>query len=139
MTQESRQVLIELLFLSLYLDDHLSLAEDGPALTLTTSCCGLSVKSVYHLEPVTDFPARPTVEGRNTTVPKETFAALGIVAECVSTDATRYILNGVYFTPEDGGRLIATDGRRLAGTPARVPSREFVLPTAPRSSRGCGH
>ncbi|MES2661506.1 MAG: hypothetical protein V4689_23000 [Verrucomicrobiota bacterium] len=28
MTQESRQVLIELLFLSLYLDDHLSLAED---------------------------------------------------------------------------------------------------------------
>ena len=28
MTQESRQVVIELLFLSLYLDDHLSLAED---------------------------------------------------------------------------------------------------------------
>jgi len=28
MTQDSRQVLIELLFLSLYLDDHLSLAED---------------------------------------------------------------------------------------------------------------
>lgn len=28
MTQETRQVLIELLFLSLYLDDHLSLAED---------------------------------------------------------------------------------------------------------------
>lgn len=28
MTQDCRQVLIELLFLSLYLDDHLSLAED---------------------------------------------------------------------------------------------------------------
>ncbi len=28
MTQDSRQVLIELLFLALYLDDHLSLAED---------------------------------------------------------------------------------------------------------------
>ena len=28
MTQESRQALIELLFLSLYLDNHLSLAED---------------------------------------------------------------------------------------------------------------
>jgi hypothetical protein len=28
MTQESRQALIELLFLSLYLDEHLSLAED---------------------------------------------------------------------------------------------------------------
>lgn len=29
MTQDSRQVLIELLFLSLYLDNQLSLAEDG--------------------------------------------------------------------------------------------------------------
>ena len=28
MTQETRQVVIELLFLALYLDDHLSLAED---------------------------------------------------------------------------------------------------------------
>ena len=28
MTQDSRQSLVELLFLSLYLDDHLSLAED---------------------------------------------------------------------------------------------------------------
>jgi len=63
-------------------------------------------------------------------LPKETFAALGIVAGCASTDATRHILNGVHFTPEEGGMLIATDGRRLAGAPARVPAREFVLPTA---------
>ena len=88
------------------------------------------MKSVYHLEPASDFPARPTVEGRITTVPKETLTALGIVAGCVSTDATRHILNGVYFTQEEGGRLIATDARRLAGAPARVPPREFVLPTA---------
>jgi DNA polymerase-3 subunit beta len=49
---------------------------------------------------------------------------------CASTDATRFVLNGVHFTPEDGGMLIATDGRRLAGAPARVPSREFVLPNS---------
>ena len=103
----------------------------GTTLTLTTSCCGLSVKSVYHLAAtVEDFPARPIVQGRITALPKETFAALAIVAGCASTDATRYVLNGVHFTPEDGGMLIATDGRRLAGAPARVPSREFVLPTA---------
>jgi DNA polymerase-3 subunit beta len=111
---------------------HFAYAEtaDGTTLTLTTSCCGLSVKSVYHLVPkVEDFPARPIVNGQITAIPKETFAALGIVAGCVSTDATRYILNGVHFTPEEGGRVIATDGRRLAGAPARVPSREFVLPT----------
>ena len=104
---------------------------DGITLTLTTSCCGLFVKSVYHLAAnAEDFPARPIVEGQITAMPKETFAALGIVAGCVSTDATRYVLNGVYFTPEDDGLLIATDGRRLAGAPARVPPRGFVLPTA---------
>lgn len=37
------------------------------------------------------------------------------------------MLNGVYFTPEDGGRLIATDGRRLAAAPARIKGRAFVL------------
>jgi DNA polymerase-3 subunit beta len=104
---------------------------EGTTLTLTTSCCGLSIKSVYHLVATADeFPARPIVKGSITSLPKETFAALGIVAACVSTDATRHILNGVHFTPEEGGILIATDGRRLAGAPARVPSREFVLPTA---------
>ncbi len=105
--------------------------QDGTTLTLTTSCCGLSVKSVYHLAVTAeDYPVRPIVNGRITAMPKETFTALGIVAGCVSTDATRYILNGVHFTPDDGGMLIATDGRRLAGAPARVPDREFVLPTA---------
>ncbi len=104
---------------------------DDTALTLTTSCCGLSVKSVYHLvTTVEDFPARPIVHGRITALPKETFAALAIVAGCASTDATRYVLNGVHFTPEDGGMLIATDGRRLAGAPARVPRRSFTLPSS---------
>ena len=112
---------------------HFAFTEDadGTTLTLTTSCCGLSVKSVYHLVvEAKDFPARPIVQGQITPMPKETFAALGIVAGCASTDATRHILNGVYFTPEENGMLIATDGRRLAGAPARVPDREFVLPTA---------
>jgi DNA polymerase-3 subunit beta len=104
---------------------------EGTTLTLTTSCRGLAVKSVYPLVTTAeDFPARPIVEGRITALPKETFAALGVVAGCASTDATRHILNGVYFTPEDGGMLIATDGRRLTGAAARVPSREFVLPSS---------
>ena len=34
------------------------------------------------------------------------------------------------FSPDKGGILIASDGRRLAGAPARVPGREFVLPNA---------
>ncbi|MCF7675290.1 MAG: hypothetical protein K9M97_08085 [Akkermansiaceae bacterium] len=34
------------------------------------------------------------------------------------------------FTPEDGGMLIATDGRRLAGAPVRFTGRSFILPNA---------
>jgi DNA polymerase III sliding clamp (beta) subunit (PCNA family) len=89
----------------------------------------MAVKTVYQLEPkVEEFPARPVVKGPISVVPGATFTALGIVAGCASTDATRYVLNGVHFTPDDGGRIIATDGRRLAGAPARVPAREFILP-----------
>jgi DNA polymerase-3 subunit beta len=101
---------------------------DGMSLTLSVTCGGLAAMSVYHLESADPFPARPTVEGLISAIPKETFAALGIVAGCASTDATRYVLNGVCFTAENGGMLIATDGRRLAGAPARVPARDFILP-----------
>jgi DNA polymerase III sliding clamp (beta) subunit (PCNA family) len=52
------------------------------------------------------------------------------MAGCASADTTRQILNGVFFTPEDGGRLVATDGKRLACCPATVPSKSFVLPVA---------
>ena len=81
---------------------------NGTTLTLTTSCGGMSVTTVYHPEPADQFPARPSVEGRISAMPKETFMSLGVVAGCASTDATRYVLNGVHFTPEDGGLLIAT-------------------------------
>ncbi|MCF7676393.1 MAG: hypothetical protein K9M97_13675, partial [Akkermansiaceae bacterium] len=90
----------------------------------------MNVVSVHKPEPAAEFPARLSVEGRVTALPKETFPALGITAGCASTDASRYVLNGVLFTPEDGGMLIATDGRRLAGAPARFTGRAFILPNA---------
>jgi DNA polymerase-3 subunit beta len=89
----------------------------------------MPVESVYQPVAESQFPERPSLEGRITTMPKETFLALQIVAGCVSTDATRYVLNGVLFSPDDGGTLIATDGRLLAGAPARFAGREFILPS----------
>lgn len=111
---------------------HFAFADtpEGPTLTLTVPCGGMNVVSVHHLEPVAEFPERPSVEGRVTALPKEVFAALGIVAGCASTDATRYILNGVLFSPDDGGLLVATDDRRLAGASVRFSGREFILPSA---------
>ncbi len=103
---------------------------DHSILKLTVTCGGMPVETVYQPEPAGDFPVRPAIQGRITAVPKETLLALQIVAGCASTDTTRYILNGVLFSPDKGGILIATDGRRLAGAPARVPGREFILPSA---------
>ena len=103
---------------------------DHPVLRLTVTCGGMPVESVHKPEPVSGFPERPVIQGRITTVPKETFQALRTVAGCASTDATRYVLNGVLFSPDHGGTLVATDGRCLAGAPARFVGREFILPNA---------
>ena len=101
---------------------------EGPTLTLTVPCGGMNVVSVHKPERVADYPERPTVQGKVTALPKEMFAALGIVAGCASTDATRYVLNGVLFTPEENGLLVATDGRRLAAAPVRFTGQKFILP-----------
>jgi DNA polymerase-3 subunit beta len=109
---------------------HFAFADtpDGPQLTLTVPLGGMNTVSIHHPEPAAEFPARPAAKGRITALPKETFAALAIVAACASTDATRYVLNGVLFTPDDRGMLIATDGRRLVGAPIRFGGRSFILP-----------
>ena len=103
---------------------------DHSVLRLTVTCGGMPVESVYQPEPVSGFPERPVIQGRITVVPKETFQALRTVAGCASSDATRYVLNGVLFSPDNGGILVATDGRCLAGAPARFAGREFILPNA---------
>jgi len=97
-------------------------------LKLTVTCGKMPVETVYQPEPASGFPERPTIQGHITTVPKETLLSLQTVAGGASTDATRYVLNGVLFSPDDGGTLIATNGRLLAGAPARVTGREFILP-----------
>jgi len=88
----------------------------------------MNVVSAHKPKPAGEFPVRPTVQGKVSALPKETFAALGIVTGCASTDATRYVLNGVLFTPEDNGLLVATDGRRLAAAPVRFTGQKVILP-----------
>lgn len=46
----------------------------------------------------------------------------------ISSDETRYILNGVYFEPQDGGkvRMVATDGHRLSMIERELPG-DFKL------------
>ena len=101
-----------------------------PMLHVTAQCGGIQVESTHPTIDVSEFPARPTVIGKSTTIPANTMESLAVVATCASTDKTRYVLNGVLFTPDDSGTLIATDGRRLASAPAVVPPVPFILPNA---------
>ncbi|MGB6221552.1 hypothetical protein [Haloferula sp.] len=95
---------------------------------LHVTCKGIPIETQHPTANLDDFPELSQVEGPSTELPARTIEMLALVATCASKDATRIVLNGVHFTPEDGGLLIATDGRRLAGIPASVPSTDFILP-----------
>jgi DNA polymerase III subunit beta len=93
-------------------------------------CGGIAVESCHPTLEVSEFPEHPVVDGEPTILPARTMESLASVAGCASSDVTRYVLNGVHFNPEDGGRVVATDGRRLACAPAVVPPTPFTLPSA---------
>ena len=97
-------------------------------LGLIIQCGGITATSIYPTLDPSELPSRPNTIGTATELPPATLQRLASVAGCASTDITRQILNGVLFTPEDGGNLVATDGRRLACCPATVPQQAFVLP-----------
>ncbi len=97
-------------------------------LRLIMTCGGISVESRHPTLEVSELPLRPVMDAEEIRIPARTIESLAAIADCASTDVTRYVLNGVLFTPEDGGRLVATDGRRLASAPAEVPPAPFILP-----------
>ncbi len=75
-----------------------------------------------------EFPKLPdSSEDKSHTLDQGELATmLGNVAYAQSTDETRYILNGVYFSFKDGKlALVATDGRRLA-----LVSKDLATPAA---------
>ncbi len=98
-------------------------------LGLVTRQGGIEATSVHLTLDPKEFPEKPAISGEDITVPPATLQHLEVLAACASKDATRQILNGVLFTPEDGGQLVATDGRRLACCPAVVPPQPFILPS----------
>jgi hypothetical protein len=67
-----------------------------------------------------ELPSRPATTGNATKLPPATMQGLAHVVGCASSDTTSQILNGVFITPEDGGRLVTTDGKRLACCPSAV-------------------
>jgi len=90
-------------------------------LRLVMVCGGISAESRHPTFDVSELPLRPVIDSEEIRISAKTFESLTTVADCASNDATRYVLNGVLFTPEDGGRLVAADGRRLGPAAHRVP------------------
>jgi DNA polymerase-3 subunit beta len=84
--------------------------------------------------PGAEFPlpgARPVDATTTTTIlPAATLAALATTLHAHSKDETRYVLNGAFLDPRDGGQIVATDGRRLAIAHAPVLPISCIVPTA---------
>lgn len=104
---------------------------ENPSLEVTILGGPTQSRTIYPTEPASCFPQRPVVEGRATSLPKETMLAIQIVAVCAATDiVNRPTISGVLFAPENGGIVVASDGKHLAGAPAQVPDRGVILPNA---------
>lgn len=79
-----------------------------------------------------EFPALPVFgpEEMTVTLPRKTLDAIATSIPFQSKDDTRYVLNGAYLDPADGGVVVATDGRRLFRLRTKVPSVPIILPRA---------
>ena len=77
-----------------------------------------------------EFPKLPKEDaGQLVKVSGQTLAEMvRKTSYAISTDETRYVLNGVFFEPKEGGhvRMVATDGHRLAMVDRELPG-DFKL------------
>jgi DNA polymerase-3 subunit beta len=114
-------------------DEILVEVNDDNAARIT---CGNSFFRILGLSP-DDYPPPPRFEDvKEFKVPAFTLRdGLRKVAYAISTDETRYVLNGVYCQFKEGKlTLVATDGRRLAMTDADLEFPEsqecsVIIPT----------
>ncbi|PYK97566.1 MAG: DNA polymerase III subunit beta [Verrucomicrobia bacterium] len=103
------------------------------------ACKIKSGASFYKLNglPEEEFPPLPKFSEKNRIIlPQEKMRAmLRKTSFAVSTDETRYVLNGIYMSLKDHKiTMVATDGRRLALTDEEVDinpdsQSEFIVPT----------
>lgn len=106
-------------------------SSDGKRVTIRSG----KVKAVLPSLNPQDFPVIPEF-------PKKFFSAQQMVFKdmirktqfATSTDETRYILNGIFFTAQNGElRMVATDGRRLAyiqrATQNKESSASVIIPS----------
>lgn len=109
---------------------------DVDAKNIASIRCGQSFFKIMGL-PEEEFPALPQFDEAKTFAlqQKDLREALKKTAYAISTDETRYVLNGILFSFKEGKlTMVATDGRRLALTDLQVafpPEQEadIIVPT----------
>jgi DNA polymerase-3 subunit beta len=97
-------------------DEELTIGDDAALASVTFNGSAYRMASL----PVSDFPEFGAVEGTcSATSNLGLVAALNRVRHCVSTEETRYYLNGVAILVDGVGKaiVVATDGHRLAIMP----------------------
>ena len=101
-------------FLSTLDCEELGIEIQGDGLALNNG----TVKMKVPMLPAEDFPRLDAGEGKaaKITLPApDLLKAFDAVSFAISTEETRYYLNGVYFTHHEGRvRMVATDGHRMA-------------------------
>ncbi len=98
--------------------------------------CGPSFFKILGL-PQEEFPPLPNFEGAKTFTLRQKDLKDGLrkTAYAISTDETRYVLNGILFSFKDNKlTLVATDGRRLA-----LVDIELEFPAQPRGRSHPSH
>ncbi len=109
---------------------------DVDAKHAATIRCGASFFKIYGL-PQEEFPAFPTFGEPKSFTLKQSELKDGLrkTSYAISSDETRYVLNGILFSLADNKMtLVATDGRRLALFDSDIEfpkshERDFILPT----------
>lgn len=106
-------------------------ADGARVLDVIVSNRSREIKTSHPARDAADFPKRPLVDGPSTALPKETMDAVRLAAPFASRDAKcRGAISGVRLSPENGGAIMATDGRQLVILPATVPDQPFTLPNS---------
>lgn len=92
---------------------------------------GLGVTRSVKTLPVKEFPPIPIAPSETATrlLPPSTIEAIRTCLPFVSSDITRYVLNGVFLDSARGGAAVATDGRRLVKLRAMGLAFPVILPT----------
>jgi DNA polymerase III sliding clamp (beta) subunit (PCNA family) len=96
------------------------------------------IEEVINTQPLGDWPLVPMPEGAGTPVDEYFKEALKEALSCVSSESSRYILNGACLDTQDKNAhyLVGTDGRHLYAAnsftfpfkePVIIPGRKFLL------------